>query len=340
MKPFRHFNAASLDEALALLTEYGGKACVTAGGTDLLGVLKSEILADYPEAVINLKSIAGLDGIDADAGEMRIGALTTLARIADSPAVKKYCPALGLAAASVGSPELRNMGTIGGNLCQDTRCWYYRYPDMMGGRLPCYRKGEGPCHAVKGDNRYHAVIGARKCYAVCPSDLAIALAALEARVKTIRPAGERTISLVDFYDNLGPVLDPDELVTEIRISAPTANSLQRFVKFRLRESVDFAVISAAAVLDVAGGVCRDARIVLGAVAPVPYRAKAAEEVVRGNLLDKRQAELATKAVLKDARPMSSNAYKIEIAKSLVKRVLRPQENAESKALIDTAAQAR
>jgi xanthine dehydrogenase YagS FAD-binding subunit len=322
MKPFRHLNADSVDEALALLTEYGDKACVTAGGTDLLGVLKSEILADYPEAVINLKTISGLDGIETDAGEVRIGALTRLADIADSPVVQKTCPALALSAASVGSPELRNMGTIGGNLCQDTRCWYYRYPDKMGGRIPCYRKGQGPCHAIKGDNRYHAVLGGRKCYAVCPSDLAIALAALEARVKTIRPAGERTIPMADFYNILGPVLEPDELVVEIRIPVPAANAIQRFSKFRLRASIDFAVVSVAAVLDVAKGVCRDARIVLGAVAPVPYRAVAAEDVVRGAPLDERRAELAAEAAIRDAKPMSGNAYKIEIAKTLVKRVLR------------------
>jgi xanthine dehydrogenase YagS FAD-binding subunit len=323
MKPFRHVNADSVDEVLALLTEYGGKARVTAGGTDLLGVLKSEILADYPQAVINLKTIPGLDGIEAAAGEVRIGALTRLPDIADSPVVKKNCPALALSAASVGSPELRNMGTIGGNLCQDTRCWYYRYPDKMGGRVPCYRKGEGPCHAIKGDNRYHAVLGGRKCYAVCPSDLAIALAALEARVTTIRPAGERTIPLADFYDTLGPVLDPDELVIEIRIPAPAANAMQRYVKFRLRESIDFAVVSVAAVLEMTEGVCRDARIVLGAVAPVPYRAVGAEDVVRGGPLNQRQAELAADAALREARPMSGNAYKIEIAKTLIKRVLQP-----------------
>ena len=322
MKPFRHFNADSVDEALALLNEYGGKACVTAGGTDLLGVLKSEILADYPQAVINLKTIPGLDGIEAAAGEVRIGALTRLVDIADSPVVKKNCPALAMSAASVGSPELRNMGTIGGNLCQDTRCWYYRYPDKMGGRVPCYRKGQGPCHAIRGDNRYHAVLGGRKCYAVCPSDLAIVLAALEAGMKTVRPAGERTIPLADFYDTMGPVLDPDELVTEIRIPAPAANAVQRFSKFRLRESIDFAVVSVAVVLEVAEGVCRDARIVLGAVAPVPYRAVGAEDVIRGGPLDQHQAGLAAEAALRDAEPMSGNAYKIEIAKTLIKRALR------------------
>ena len=322
MKPFKHFNADSVDEALALLIEYGAKARVTAGGTDLLGVLKSEILPAYPEVVINLKPISGLDGIEANAGTVRIGALTRLSDIADSPVVKKNCPALARSSASVGSPELRNMGTIGGNLCQDTRCWYYRYPHNMGGRLLCYRKGQGPCHAVQGDNRYHAVIGGRKCYAVCPSDLAIALAALEAEVKTIRPAGERMIPLADFYDTLGTVLEPDELVTEIKIPAPPANAMQRFSKFRLRESIDFAVVSVAVVLDVARGICRDARIVLGAVSPVPYRAVAAEDVLRGGSLNERQAELAAEAALRDAKPLSGNAYKIEIAKTLVKRVLR------------------
>ena len=321
MKPFRHFDAYSVDEALALLNEYGGKARVTAGGTDLLGVLKSEILADYPEAVINLKTISGLGSIEADDGGLRLGALTRLVDIVDSPVVKKNYPALAMSAASVGSPELRNMGTIGGNLCQDTRCWYYRYPDKMGGRLPCYRKGKGPCYAIQGDNRFHAVLGGRKCYAVCSSDLAIALAALEAAVKTVRPSGERMIPLGDFYDTLGPVLEPDELVTEIRIPAPAENTVQRFSKFRLRESIDFALASVAAVLDMAQGVCRDARIVLGAVAPVPYRAVAAEDVVRGGPLDERQAELAAEAALRDAKPMSGNAYKIEIAKTLVKRVL-------------------
>ena len=322
MKTFRHFDANSVDETLALLTEYGGKARVTAGGTDLLGVLKSEILPDYPEAVINLKSISGLDAIEADAGVVRIGALTRLARIADSPVIQKNFPALVQAAASVGSPELRNMGTIGGNLCQDTRCWYYRYPDKMGGRVSCYRKGKGPCHAIRGDNRYHAVLGGRKCFAVCPSDPAIALTALEASVKTVRPAGERKIPLADFYDVLGPVLEPDELVTEIRIPVPPVDAVQRFLKFRLRPSIDFAVVSVAAVLDMAESVCRDARIVLGAVAPMPYRAVAAEDVFRGAPLDEKLAARAAEAALKDAKPMSGNAYKIEIAKTLVKRALQ------------------
>lgn len=325
MKPFRHYDAGSVDEALALLREHGGNARVTAGGTDLLGVLKSEILPAYPEALINLKTISGMDTIDADEAEVRIGAMTRLAAVIESSMVKDRLPALALAARSVGSPELRNMGTIGGNLCQDTRCWYYRYPDQMGGQIPCYRKGKGPCHAIKGDNRYHAVLEGRKCYAVCPSDLAIALAALQAEAITAGPAGERTIPLANLYHALGTVLDPGELITRIRIPNPAGSTVQRFSKFRLRNAVDFAVVSVAVVLEVTGGVCQDARIVLGAVAPTPYRAVAAEKVLRGKALNNRRAALAAAAALQDARPMSRNAYKIEIAKTLVERVLTPQK---------------
>ena len=141
-------------------------------------------------------------------------------------------------------------------------------------------------------------------------------------MNTVRPAGQRTIPLADFYDTLGPVIEPDELVTEIRIPVPAADAVQRFLKFRLRPSVDFAVVSVAAVLDMAESVCRDARLVLGAVAPVPYRAVAAEDVLREKPLDEKQAVQAAQAALSEAKPMSGNAYKIEIAKTLVQRVLQ------------------
>ena len=322
MRAFKHLDAKSVDEALALISAHNGNARVTAGGTDLLGVLKSEILPDYPEAVINLKTIPGLSGIEAEASELRIGALTRLVDIVESTVVKEKFPALALAAESVGSPELRNMGTIGGNLCQDTRCWYYRYPDKMGGQIPCYRKGKGPCHAIKGDNRYHAVLEGRKCFAVCPSDMAIALAALQADLVTAAPAGGRTITLANFYHTLGTVLYPDEIITHVRIPYPSSHTVQRFSKFRLRESIDFAVVSAAAVLDLTDGICQDACIVLGAVAPIPFRAVAAEEALKGKLLDEQLALQAAGAALQDATPMSKNAYKIEIARTLVARMLQ------------------
>jgi len=323
MKLFKHFDAESVDHVLAMLTEYKGKTALIAGGTDLLGVLKSEILVDYPKAVINLKTIAGMNTIKTVGKECRIGATTLLADIAASELIQKSFPALADAAQSVGSPELRNMGTIGGNLCQDTRCWYYRYPDKMGGQIPCYRKGKGPCHAIRGENRYHAILGGKKCYAVCPSDLAIALGALDAQVKAVGPGEERLIPILDFFNVLGTVLKSDEMITEIRIPVPDENAVQVFYKNRLREAVDFAVVSVAVMLDLdqAGGVCRDARIILGAVAPVPYRAFAAEEAIKGKLLNESHVAKAAKAALKGAKPLSQNAYKIDIATALVKQAL-------------------
>ncbi|MEJ2639827.1 MAG: FAD binding domain-containing protein [Desulfosarcinaceae bacterium] len=293
---FRHLDAGSVDEALALKASFGDKADLLAGGTDLLGILKTEILDTYPEAVINLKAISGLDEIrpigEGPSGEslkekgLQIGAMARLADIAESSRLEETFPMLCEAAASVGSPELRNMATIGGNLCQDTRCWYYRYPDSMGGRMPCYRKGKGPCHAIAGDNRYHAIFGGKKCYAVCPSDLAVALTALDAQVVIQGPGGRRTAAISDFYGIFGPKLEANEMVTQIHIPSPGEGNSQRFLKFRLREAVDFAVVSAAACLTMDAGICRKARIVLGGVAPGPHIAEAAQNLVIGSPLMK------------------------------------------------------
>jgi xanthine dehydrogenase YagS FAD-binding subunit len=321
MKPFKHVDASSVDQALELLTEFGIKACMNAGGTDLLGVLKTGILAEYPELVINLKTIPGLDGITTDSNGVMIGPMTRLTDIVDSEQVKEHCPALVQAVAAVGSPELRNMATIGGNLCQDTRCWYYRYPHEMGGRMPCYRKGKGPCHAVAGDNRYHAIMGGEKCYAVCPSDAAIALAALDATVIVQTLEGERSVALEDFYDVLGPRLKPGEIMTRIRIPPPPAEARQTFLKFRLREAVDFAVASVGVCLSLKAGVCQDARIVLGAVAPTPVLATAAVKTINGKPINEATAQRAAEAAVADAKPLSRNAYKVEITKTLVKRAL-------------------
>lgn len=321
MKTFKHFDAESVDHVLAILTRYKGKTALMAGGTDLIGVLKSEILPEYPKIIINLKTIAGMNTIKMVDKECRIGATARLADIAAAGLIQKTFPALAAAAESVGSPELRHMGTLGGNLCQDTRCWYYRYPDKMGERIPCYRKGKGPCHAVKGENRYHAILGGKKCYAVCPSDMAIALAALDARVKIIGPGGSRLIPILDFFNVLGTVLNPDEMVTEVRIPEPGENTVQVFYKNRPREAVDFAVVSVGVLLERTEETCGDARIILGAVAPAPYRAVAAEEAVRGKRLHEIHAAKAAEAAVKDTKPLSQNAYKIDIVKTLVRRAL-------------------
>jgi xanthine dehydrogenase YagS FAD-binding subunit len=323
MKPFRHIDAESIDHLMALLKEYNRKSAFIAGGTDLLGVLKSEILIDYPEVIINLKTVADMDTIKIAGSECYIGATTRLAEIENSEYIQKTFPALAAAAKSVGSPEIRNMGTIGGNLCQDTRCWYYRYPDKMGGQIPCYRKGKGPCHAIRGENRYHAIFGGKKCYAVCPSDLAIALAALDSQIKVVGSSGVHLIPILDFFTTLGTVLKPDEIVAEIQIPLPAENSVQVFYKNRVRDAVDFAVVSVAVMLDLdqSDGVCTDARIILGAVAPTPYRAVAAETAIKGKKINNTHAVMAAENAVKGARPLSRNAYKIEIVKALVKQAL-------------------
>jgi xanthine dehydrogenase YagS FAD-binding subunit len=321
MKSFAHHNARSIKEAIALLVQYKGKAKLNAGGTDLLGILKGESLHNSPEAIINIKTITGHDYIKEDETGLKIGALTTLSQVANSPAIKAQYKILAQAAKSVATPQIRNMCTIGGNLAQDVRCWYYRYPEQIGGRIFCYRKGRGPCYAIKGDNRYHAIIGGKKCYAVCPSDLAIVLTALDSRIKIVQPDGERIIPITGFYDTLGHVLKPDEMVTEIQVPQPPGNAPQTFLKFSLREPVDFAIVSVASLLTMEDGVCRDARIVLGAVAPTPYRARAAEDALKGKPLDKSAAEEAAEAAVIDAKPLSRNAYKVEIAKTLVQRAV-------------------
>jgi xanthine dehydrogenase YagS FAD-binding subunit len=322
MRSFKHVNARTVDEACALLGEYKGKAMLNAGGTELLSILKGEYLSDYPEAVINIKTISGLDYIKEENGAFKIGALTKLSEIAKSPLLKRCCKALVEATRSVATPQIRNTATIGGNLCQDVRCWYYRYPRQIGGPIRCLRKGSGPCLAVSGDNRYHAILGGKRCYAVCPSDTAVALAALDAQITIAGPKGERRrMAVTGFFGTLGNALKGDEMITEIEVPMVTGLSKQTFLKFTLRNPIDFAIVSVASVITVERGLCVDARIVLGAVAPTPVRSTKAEEVIKGRPIDQNAAAEAAEEAVLGAMPLSMNAYKVEIAKTLVKRAI-------------------
>lgn len=317
LKPFKHVSAKTVEEAAALLSV--GKAKLIAGGTDLLSVLKDQIHNDYPELIIDLKTIPNLNYIMEDSGVLKIGALAKLAEIAGSPLVKRKYKMLADAARSVGSPQIRNIGTIGGNLCQEVRCLYYRYPRHVGDRIICYRKGGRVCYAVAGNNLYHMILGRpTKCYAVHPSDTAPALTALDAKVKT----SKRTIPIENFFDTLtGTVLDHDEILTEIQVQTPPDGSKQTWIKFRLRKSIDFAIASVASMLTLESGTCKDARIVLGGVAPIPWRSKDAENVIKGKPINETTAEEAGKAAVKNALPLTQNAYKIQIVKALVKRAI-------------------
>lgn len=325
MKSFTHVNAHSVDEAIELLAKYKGKTKLNAGGTDLLGVLKDRILPDYPEAIINTKTIPRLNSLEEDEEEIRIGALTTLVDLINSPLIERTYPLLKEAAITVASPQIRNMATIGGNLCQDTRCWYYRYLDEIGDMIKCFRKGGNTCPAVSGENRYHAIMEAKKCFAVCPSDTAVALTALGATLTIASVEGTRTLSVEEFFTTLGNVLTSDEMITMIHIPKPSPATRQTFQKFTLRKPIDFAVVSASSLITLDKGICINARIVLGAVAPTPVRAFKAEEFLRGKELFEETAVEAASLALAGAKPLSKNAYKVEIAKTLVKRVVKGLE---------------
>ncbi len=318
---FEHYDARTIAEAVSLLTRYAGQAKLIAGGTDLLSVLKDRILPNSPEAVINLKTIQGLTYIEKADAELRIGALTPLVDIAESSVVRREGGALAEAAEAVATPNIRNMATLAGNLCQDVRCWYYRYPHHIGNRILCYRKGGPTCFAVTGDNRYHAIFGGKVCFAICPSDTAVALTALEAKIKIEGADGERTIPISEFYTSLGNVLQSNELVTEIQVPIVPKATKQTFLKSRLRKTIDFALVSVASVITVKAGVCEDARIVLGGVAPTPIRATAAEDAVKGKNLVATVAEVAGNSAVTGAIPLPMNKYKVEMVKSLVKNAL-------------------
>jgi len=280
--------------------------------------MKDEILPRYPEALINIKTIAGLDFLKEESGVLRIGALSRLEDIAKEPLIKEKYPALAQAAARTASPHLREMGTLAGNLCQDIRCWYYRNPNN---RFPCLRKGGGRCYAIQGDNRYHSIMGGSVedgCYAVHPSDTAPALIALNARVVTTK----RTIALEKFFQvdvAKTTVLDSDEMVTEIRVPKPRANSRSVFLKFAIRKSIDFPIVNCAAMIACSSGKVTAARICLNAIWVKPYRAVKAERAILKKRVNKKVAEAAGNAAMSDATPMEKNAYMVQISKVLVKR---------------------
>jgi xanthine dehydrogenase YagS FAD-binding subunit len=312
-KKFVHVNAKTVDEAVVILKE--GKASVIAGGTDILGAMRFEILPDYPEVLVNLKSIPGLDYIKEEAGMLKIGALTRLEDIAKNDAVRAKYTALAEAAHRTASPHIREMGTIGGNICQFTRCWYFRNPDN---RFYCIRKGGRKCYAITGENRYHSIFGAVKgCMAVNPSDTAPALVAMKANIKT----NKRLIEAEKFWDMVKPgstVLGTDEIVTEVQVPTPAGGIKSSFIKFTIRSSIDFPIVNCAAMIGKG-----DARICLNAVHNRPYRVVKSEESIRGKSINEKNADAAGAAAIAKARalPGERNKWKIQIARTMVKRAI-------------------
>lgn len=311
MRRFNHVDATTLAEASALLA--GGEAVLIAGGTDLLGRLKDTVLPDYPSTLVNIKSIPGLDYIKEEGELLKIGANTRLADVAENRTIQTKYAALAQAAARAASPQIRVMGTVGGNLNQLHRCWYFRNPEN---RFNCIRKGGNVCFAMTGDNRYHSIFGAENnCIAVHPSDIAPALVALDAKIITTK----RAIGIDDFWHVGVPtstVLDADEIVKEIQVPVPAAGARSAFQKFALRKSIDLAIVNCAVALN-EGNV----RICLNGVAPTPYRATKAEEILSGKRINQAVADAAGAAAVASAKPFAANAYKVQIAKVLVTRTI-------------------
>jgi len=320
MKTFAHFNASNMEEAVSLLNRYQGKAALIAGGTDILGKMKDRILPTYPEALINIKTIPGLDEIREENGFLKVGPLAILEDIAHHATVRSRYFALSEAARRTASPHLREMGTLGGNICQDIRCWYYRNPEN---RFPCLRKGGGRCYALKGDTRYHSIFGGsvdEGCIAVHPSDTAPALIALDAVIKT----SKRTVKAEDFFQvevTRTTVLEADEMVTGIHIPEPEKGTKSAYLKFALRKSIDFPIANCAARITMAKGQVSAARICLNAVYVKPYRALGAEAAIIGKTINEKNATAAGSAAVASAKPLADNAYIVEAARALVKKAV-------------------
>ena len=318
MKSFAHINAASIDEAVNELKRNGRKASLIAGGTDLIGALKDDIWINPPDILVNIKTIPNMRYIREDNEGLKIGALTTLTDISESPVIIDQYRSLAQAANLTASPLIRNLGTIAGNICQENRCWYYRYPSKLGGRIDCVRKGGDKCLAVVGDHRYHSIFGmVNKCIAVNPSDTAPALIALDSSIKTT----EQTIRAEEFFSaKLGKqstILQPHEIVLEIIIPRTDSGSRSSFHKIALRKTIDFAIVNCAVSLTIKGHAVARVRICLNGVYNNPQRATEAEQLLVGSPITEAQALKAGEAALAVARPLKGNRYKVKMAKTII-----------------------
>lgn len=290
-----------------------------AGGTDLLGCLRDGAVP--PGTVVSLNALAELRGISDLDGGIRIGALTPLAEVAEHILVRERYRALAQAAASVGSPQLRNQGTLGGNLCQRPRCWYFR------GDFPCLRKGGDQCFAAEGENDFHAIFGGAGCYFVHPSDTASALVPLQAKFRLDGPGGARVVPADSFFvppakdPTKENVLAPGELITDVLLPRTPDNLRSSYRKVRTRGSWDFALAGVALALNFKNARVESARVVLAGVAPVPWRVTASENCLAGRHLDSRVAAQAANACIKGAEPLSKNRYKLDLVRGIVEEAL-------------------
>ena len=327
MKSFEWTNPASVSEAVKMLGvstpgDIDEAPRPIAGGQDLLTTMKD--YTSRPVRVVNLKNIRGLNQIKVNGRGLTIGALVTLSELEEHADVRKSFPGLVEAAHSIATPQIRNLGTVGGNLCQRPRCWYFRLEEVN-----CLKKGGSECYAANGENKYNAIIGGGPSYIVHPSDLAPMLLALGASVTVVGAKGKRSIPLDKFFTlpsdgniRRENVLRNEEIITEIVVPSSPVAAHSTYLKFKERESLDFALASAAVAVQLgANREVKDARIVLGGVAPIPWRVPAAEKFVIGKSLTPAVLAETAKIALAEARPLEKNAYKVPLAQTLVRRAL-------------------
>ena len=320
MNRFAYARAATVSEALDAL----GEGCLPlAGGTDLLSMAKEDLIA--PECLVDIKRLPGLDGIEEKEDGLHIGAMVRLSVLANDPAVTGCAELACLyeALLHTASPQLRHMATLGGNLLQRPHCWYFRNK-----LTHCLRKGGQTCYAFRGENKYHAILGGGPCYIVHGSDPAVALLALDASVTVVGPDGERTVPLSEFYllpredAHREVALAPGELLTEVTVPIPPTGARGTYHKVAERQSWDFGLVTAAVLVVLQGDVVESARVTMGGVAPVPWRAIESEQALAGQPLSDAAIEAAALAATSGARLLQDNAYKIELAQGVVRQALR------------------
>lgn len=321
MNRFEVVTPADLDSAVRLLAEPNYTAL--AGGIDLADLLKQGIVA--PRTLVDLKGLKELQGIEATPdGGLKLGALARLSDVAEHPIVRERFTALAEAAGEAATPQIRNLGTVGGNLLQRPRCWYFRNPDIV-----CLKKGGRACYALNGLNRYHAVLGGGPSFIVHPSNLAPALIALGASARLAGPGGERVVVLDQFFalPSVDPtrenVMRPGEIMVEVVVPRPAPNARSAYLEVREKQSFDWPLVSVAAMLEIdpRSKTVHDSRIVLGAVAPIPWRSREAEQALGAGVLTRARAITSAEAALKEARPLPHNAYKVAIARALIRRTV-------------------
>ena len=322
MKTFANSNPRTLQEATRRSQEArkaGQHAAFASGGTDLLQLVKDRIVE--PDVIVNLKAIPNLNQVSKSSSGVSIGGQVTLDALSKHETIRKDYPVLAEAAASVATPQIRNVGTIAGNVAQRPWCWYYR------NGFPCYKNGGNQCFSFAGENQLHAIFGGGPSYIVHPSDTAPALMALGATFRIVGPGGERRVPAAEFFvlprqnSAAENVLANDELIASIELPAPKAGSRGHYFKVMDRETWTHAVVSAAVVLEMDGETCRTAHVVLGGVAPIPWRLQNVEQMLAGQRVTEDLAARAAETAVSGARALSKNAYKIPMTKGVVRRTL-------------------